>query len=212
MRARPDVIQRLLNRRRAIIPLISRIPREFRRSRVSPPPASPRSAIRADRGTKERRFVRRRALASRSSRRASRAPLYIKWCSRFTGQIESRAIGRFSISPDNGLCYRSSTSSLLPPPSPPPPPPRVSSVRTYRGGWRGHGDASFRDPWECWSINLADLVSSKLSVPIFASSQFMYLEAEDQGASCISDRLVTVTGRMSMPRGDTAKSDVESES
>lgn len=42
---------------------------------------------------------------------ASRARLYIKWCSRFTSQIESRAIGRFSISFNNGLCYTSPTSS-----------------------------------------------------------------------------------------------------
>lgn len=41
----------------------------------------------------------------------SRARLYIKWCSRFTSQIESRAIGRFSISFNNGLCYTSPTSS-----------------------------------------------------------------------------------------------------
>jgi len=42
---------------------------------------------------------------------ASRARLYIKWCSWFTSQIESRAIGRFSISFNNGLCYTSPTSS-----------------------------------------------------------------------------------------------------
>lgn len=41
--------------------------------------------------------------------KASRTRLYIKWCSRFTSQIESRAIGRFSISLNNGLCYTSST-------------------------------------------------------------------------------------------------------
>lgn len=40
----------------------------------------------------------------------ARARLYIKWCSRFTSQIESRAIGRFSISFNNGLCYTSPTS------------------------------------------------------------------------------------------------------
>lgn len=46
-----------------------------------------------------------------AARRLARARLYIKWCSRFTSQIESRAIGRFSISLNNGLCYTGPTFS-----------------------------------------------------------------------------------------------------
>lgn len=49
--------------------------------------------------------------AEKLERRAA-ARLYIKWCSRFTSQIESRAIGRFSISFNNGLCY---TNAAFPP-------------------------------------------------------------------------------------------------
>lgn len=48
---------------------------------------------------------------ARAVRQGARARLYIKWCSRFTSQIESRAIGRFSISLNNGLCYTSPTFS-----------------------------------------------------------------------------------------------------
>lgn len=51
---------------------------------------------------------------SRSSRgeASHRTRLYIKWRSRFTSQIESRAIGRFSISFNNRLCYTSPFSAL----------------------------------------------------------------------------------------------------
>lgn len=51
---------------------------------------------------------------SRSSRgeASRRTRLYIKWRSRFTSQIESRAIGRFSISFNNRLCYTSPFSAL----------------------------------------------------------------------------------------------------
>lgn len=51
------------------------------------------------------------ARCGKASRARARARLYIKWCSRFTSQIESRAIGRFSISLNNGLCYTSPTFS-----------------------------------------------------------------------------------------------------
>lgn len=54
-------------------------------------------------------LLRCRTLRGEASRRAR---LYIKWRSRFTSQIESRAIGRFSISFNNGLCYTSPFPAL----------------------------------------------------------------------------------------------------
>lgn len=41
---------------------------------------------------------------------------YIKRCSRFASQIEFQAIGRFSISSNNGVCYTSLPTFLLPAP------------------------------------------------------------------------------------------------
>jgi len=174
----------LPNRRRAIIPLISRIPREFRLSRVSLLP-SPRAAwpIRSA-AASGAALSREQKLAA-----ASRTPLYIKWCSRFTGQIESRTIGRFSISPDNGLCYRSSTSSRSPS-FPAFPLGNVSPAR----GLAATGDAAFRDPWER---------SMNVSPRDHAAIHDMCRQ---------SDRFIVGGGRMSMPRDDATKNDIESES